>query len=154
MRPLLTQSADAQGHCSLGCLSGGCCSPGGRGHLTQLVVSEHVAVALTQSADAHSQHCSPGRSLARSDALVADAVAVVADAVVADAVVAVTVAGQVLIIFICHNAAAANGISKILIRGSTVSASVTGCAVSTYLTQLYVVRLRKIEPPPKIKPLS
>ena len=102
------------------------------------MVSEHVAVALTQSADAHSQHCSPGRSLARSDALVADAVAVVADAVVA-----VTVAGQVLIIFICHNAAAANGISKILIRGSTVSASVTGCAVSTYLTQLYVVRLRE-----------
>ena len=44
---------------------------------------------------------------------------------------------------ICQHAAAANGISKNLIRGSTVSASVAGCAVSTYLTQLYVVRLRE-----------
>ena len=45
--------------------------------------------------------------------------------------------------YLPHNAAAANDISKNLIRGSTVSASVAGCAVSTYLTQLYVVSLRE-----------
>ena len=45
MRPSLTQSADARGHCSPGCLTGGCCSPGHRGHLRQSVISEHVAVA-------------------------------------------------------------------------------------------------------------